>query len=331
MGKNSSGSRASSFFDKPSDYYLRLIENSKDNLYIINGKTGKIEYTSPAITVITGFTPKEIIEIGVEGLNKRMHPDDHRMIKKTKDILAHKTLPKDFNDYIELRFRHKAGHYIWLGVSRNFITDGSGGIEVLVGNMRDITETKLLQQQLESALYNYKTLYNNAQVALFRTRISDGKLLECSETLVKLLGYKSQQQCLDEHYSAKHYTDPKRRDELIKILKEKGQVDNFELQARRINGEIFWAKISAQVYPEKGYLEGAMWDITASKILTSAENKILELVMQGKSNKEIAFQLKRSIRTIEDHRAHIMQKLGANNLVELTRKAIDSGIAPEEK
>jgi PAS domain S-box-containing protein len=179
---------------------------------------------------------------------------------------------------------------------------------------------KLLQQRLESTLDDYKALYNNAQVALYRTRISDGKLLECNEILAKLLGYKSRQQCLAEYYSAKYYTNSKRRDELKEILKEKGQVGNFELQARRISGEIFWIKISAKICPEEGYIEGAAWDITASKILTPAENQVLEQIMLGKSSKEIAFQLKRSIRTIEDHRAHIMQKLGAHNLVELTQK-----------
>lgn len=331
MSENFRGSKTSPFFDKPSNYYLHLIENARDNLYIINGKTGKIEYTSSAIAAITGFTLEEVKEMGVEGLYGRVHPDDLRTIKSIKDILADKTLSKDFNDYMELRLRHKAGHYIWLGINRNFLTDGKGEIDVIVGNVRDITETKLLQQQLESALDNYKTLYNNARVALYRTRISDGKLLECNETLVKLLGYENREQCLAKHYSAKYYANPQRRSELLKLLEEKGQVDGFELETRRVDGSVLWVKASVQAYPEKDYIEGAIWDITASKILTQTENKILELIMQSKSSKEIAFQLKRSIRTIEDHRAHIMRKLGASNLVELTKKAMDSGIELEKK
>jgi len=331
MDKNSSSGKTGPFSDKSSDYYLHLLENSRDNLFVINAKTGKIEYTSPAATAITGFTPQEIIESGIDWLNERVHPDDRPTIKKTKDILVSKTPSENFNDYRELRLKHKAGHYVWAGINRNFITGSDGQVEAVIGNVRDITEIKSLQQKLQSSLDNYKSLYNNAQVALYRTRISDGKMLECNEILVKLLGYKSKEQCLAEYHTEKYYADLKQRDELVAILKEKGRAENFEVKGRRINGEECWIKISARIFPEEGYIEGAVWDVTASKILTQTENEILELVMLGKSNKEIAFQLKRSIRTIEDHRAHIMQKLGAHNLVELTRKALDAGIAPEKK
>lgn len=55
--------------------------------------------------------------------------------------------------------------------------------------------------------------------------------------------------------------------------------------------------------------------------LTSAESNILQMILQGYSNKEIANTLNRSIRTIEMHRSHIMQKFGANNIVDLIKKA----------
>ena len=312
---------AKSLPDRSDDYYLRLIENSKDILYLINAETGKFEYVSPSTIKISGFTVEEITEMGMRGINARAHPDDMKKVDhKILDMLERGFLPENYNGYIEIRVKHKKGHYIWLGISRNFITDDNGRIKACVGNIRDITETRQLQEQLESALDNYKTLYNNAQVALFRTQISDGKVLECNELMAKLMGYESRRQCLAVAYSTE-YADPESRSELIKLLKEKGQVDNFELNTKKINGQLLWLKISAKIYPEKDYLEGALWDITISKILTETENKILGLIMQGKSSKEIAFQLKRSVRTIEGHRAHIMQKLGVNNLVELTKKA----------
>ena len=54
--------------------------------------------------------------------------------------------------------------------------------------------------------------------------------------------------------------------------------------------------------------------------LTRAEKKILQLVIDGKSNKEISILLHRSARTIEVHRAHIMHKLGVDNLVDLVKR-----------
>jgi len=52
--------------------------------------------------------------------------------------------------------------------------------------------------------------------------------------------------------------------------------------------------------------------------------------MEGKSNKQIAAESLRSIRTVEEHRANIMRKLGATNLVELTQKAINYGAAVQK-
>lgn len=65
--------------------------------------------------------------------------------------------------------------------------------------------------------------------------------------------------------------------------------------------------------------------------LSQAEQKVLKLVLKGYSSKEIANHLYRSIRTIEDHRSHIMHKLEAHNLVELIKRAIKMGLFdPEE-
>jgi len=65
---------------------------------------------------------------------------------------------------------------------------------------------------------------------------------------------------------------------------------------------------------------------SAFKKLTETERKVLELILQGKSNKEAAWIMHRSVRTIEDHRAHIMRKLNVENAVDLARKASEMGL-----
>lgn len=67
-------------------------------------------------------------------------------------------------------------------------------------------------------------------------------------------------------------------------------------------------------------------DSYASQLLTDAEIKVLRLIIMGKSNKEIAKLLHRSIRTIENHRAHLMKKLDVDNSVELVKRAITMGL-----
>ena len=60
--------------------------------------------------------------------------------------------------------------------------------------------------------------------------------------------------------------------------------------------------------------------------LTRNETKILQLIIDGKSNKEIAIMLHRSARTIEVHRANLMHKLGVDNLVDLVKRVASMGL-----
>ena len=56
-------------------------------------------------------------------------------------------------------------------------------------------------------------------------------------------------------------------------------------------------------------------------ILTNREKQILELILDGKGNNDIAEALKISKRTAEVHRFNLMKKLNVKNLVELTQKS----------
>jgi two-component system response regulator FixJ len=59
--------------------------------------------------------------------------------------------------------------------------------------------------------------------------------------------------------------------------------------------------------------------------LSNGEQEVLELILNGKLNKEIAAKLELSIRTVEDRRARLMRKLGANSVVELVHMATPVG------
>lgn len=55
------------------------------------------------------------------------------------------------------------------------------------------------------------------------------------------------------------------------------------------------------------------------RALTAAERDVLDLLLEGKGNAEIARLRHRSVRTIEDQRHQVMHKLGVNNLVDLVK------------
>jgi DNA-binding NarL/FixJ family response regulator len=65
----------------------------------------------------------------------------------------------------------------------------------------------------------------------------------------------------------------------------------------------------------------------AAPALTTRELEVLQLIVHGKSNKEIAVALGLSANTIAVHRANLMQTLGIHNTAELVVYAIRNGLA----
>jgi DNA-binding NarL/FixJ family response regulator len=60
--------------------------------------------------------------------------------------------------------------------------------------------------------------------------------------------------------------------------------------------------------------------------LTSRESEVLQLVAEGRANKQVAAELGISIKTVEKHRQHLMDKLDIHETAGLTRYAIAHGI-----
>jgi|UniRef100_UPI00404A5241 DNA-binding NarL/FixJ family response regulator len=66
--------------------------------------------------------------------------------------------------------------------------------------------------------------------------------------------------------------------------------------------------------------------LAAAKTLTPREIEVARLVSEGLSSKEVASQLNLSVRTVEKHRANIMDKLGVREVASLVRYCIQAGI-----
>jgi len=68
---------------------------------------------------------------------------------------------------------------------------------------------------------------------------------------------------------------------------------------------------------------------TVERELTPRQRDVLRLLAQGKRMKEIAAELDLSVRTVENHKAHLLQVLGLTSTADLVRFAIKQRIVPE--
>ncbi|MEA3558297.1 MAG: PAS domain-containing protein, partial [Candidatus Thermoplasmatota archaeon] len=132
-------------------------------------------------------------------------------------------------------------------------------------------DLKERENKLIIAEETYRNLFQNAQVGLFRTRIEDGKMLESNEQLSKMFGCDDREEFIDEYFTSENYVDPGTREKMVKEIKTTGKVNNFEVRFYRKDGSIFWARYSARINPDKGWIEGVGEDITDRK---QAEEKL---------------------------------------------------------
>lgn len=69
----------------------------------------------------------------------------------------------------------------------------------------------------------------------------------------------------------------------------------------------------------------------AAQVLTARQREILQLIAEGKTTKQIAALLGVSIKTVETHRADLMERLGIHDLAGLVRYALREGLARPER
>jgi len=110
------------------------------------------------------------------------------------------------------------------------------------------------------------------------------------------------------------------------VLKSVADRDLVEACRATMRGEPF-------LYPGavraliRGHLErAAAGDESAMDALTPRELEVLKLIAEAHTSKEIADLLVISVKTVERHRANILEKLGMRDRVELTRYAIRRGL-----
>ena len=80
----------------------------------------------------------------------------------------------------------------------------------------------------------------------------------------------------------------------------------------------------------KSYLSRTAGPTAPLQQLTPRQREILQLIAEGKNTKEIAFLLNLSGKTVETHRAQLMNRLGIHDIAGLVRYAMRSGLIPPE-
>ncbi|HEX6295859.1 MAG TPA: response regulator transcription factor [Burkholderiales bacterium] len=103
----------------------------------------------------------------------------------------------------------------------------------------------------------------------------------------------------------------------------------LELALRSVMRGESWLSPAVSRQVVEGYVQRPGGE-QAPELLTARQREVLRLVASGKSTKEIAFLLNLSVKTVETHRAQIMDRLGIRDVAGLVRYALRTGLVPPD-
>ncbi|OGT83671.1 MAG: DNA-binding response regulator [Gammaproteobacteria bacterium RIFCSPLOWO2_02_FULL_61_13] len=105
----------------------------------------------------------------------------------------------------------------------------------------------------------------------------------------------------------------------------------FEFALRAVaRGETYLSPRVSGAVVEK-YLRSGESAVGPLEALTQRQREILQLIAEGKSTKEIAARLDVSIKTVETHRALLMERLGIRDIAGLVRFAVRTGLVDGDR
>ncbi|MBE9544811.1 MAG: PAS domain S-box protein, partial [Proteobacteria bacterium] len=165
--------------------------------------------------------------------------------------------------------------------------DTAGQIGGLIMFTEVITKRRQIEKALKESEEKHRNLFETAMVGLYRSRIDDGKILAANKAFAKIMGYDSPDQFYENFKTTEHYADPERRRELLRLLKENGAVDGFEILSIRPDGTHFDIAVSAIIYPEHGYIEGCIIDMTEKKQAAREKERLQAKLQQAQKMEAI--------------------------------------------
>ena len=247
---------------------FEIIFNANPNAVLISRMTdGYITDANDTFVKLTGYTKEEVIGSTTLGIHFWVNPDE-------REKYVHELKSKGFCENFETRFRKKDGGSFLCSVSAGIST--IQGVQYIVGNARDITETRRAQHEKELLLRRYQTLMKNALDGILVMDIN-GNIVEANDSFCEMLGYTAEEA---SRLNISEWDVQWSKQELLQRLKNFiGKSGRFETVQRRKDGTLINVEISTTGVEIDGesYFFASSRDITERKI---TEQKTEVLIMR---------------------------------------------------
>jgi len=182
-----------------------------------------------------------------------IHPDFEDYYKENIEHFKDGIVPK----MLEYKIKRKDDEERWWLQFNLGAFDAEGQLTSVSAVIIDNTEDKLAQQK-------YQELFENAITGMYRSDIQTGAFLEANEKMAEIFGCTSVED-LKKHKGTDFFVDEATRKLLVEKLLEEGFYEEELVPLKKDDGTPFWVSESAIIYPEEGYIQGHIIDVTERK------------------------------------------------------------------
>ncbi|WP_459195234.1 PAS domain S-box protein [Nostoc sp. FACHB-892] len=154
------------------------------------------------------------------------------------------------------------GRRVWMVWSNQAIFNDQGEVVEILSVGNDTTQRRQAEEALQRSEAKFRTIFENSQVGIFRTRTCDGLILEANQRFANLFGFDSPEEVIGLKHTTDCYVNPSDRQQAIELLKRDGELQNFEVQLQKRDGTLFWGLCSTRLNAADECIEGVIADIS---------------------------------------------------------------------
>ncbi|BAY29235.1 two-component sensor histidine kinase [Nostoc carneum NIES-2107] len=157
------------------------------------------------------------------------------------------------------------GRRVWVVWSNQAIFNEQGDVVEILSVGNDTTQRRQAEEALQRSEAKFRTIFENSQVGIYRTRTYDGLILNANQRFADLFGFDSPQEIIGIEHTIGYWVNPSDREQGIEVMKRDGEVRSFETQMRKRDGTLFWGLFSSYLNAADDYIEGVIADISELK------------------------------------------------------------------
>ena len=180
--------RAEETFRESDDKFRQIVERSNDVFYRQDMNSAKFDYVSPRVHNLLGYSPDEILMMGIEEQKALFHPDDlPGLVNFLSELIEADARGERFIER-EFRFKHRQGEYRWVHGNYTLIRDKDHRPQLVVGSLNDITGRKQMERVLGESEERFRSFVENANDIVYTLSL-DGIFTYISPNWTESLGH----------------------------------------------------------------------------------------------------------------------------------------------